>query len=923
MNSVCASSNNPLERALLAAVSLSIVVLAFLGCSTDNQRGALSDAIDLPAEAYGLMPEDVDEFVAIDLEQLFAGAAPDDYLDQFSDRWEDALRDVGVNWEDVSRMAFMETDSSNLRILQGNLDFQAVRDELSDAGFEEDEYRGFELWTDGRIDAAETVALIEKDGYVVFENRGDDLVLDVLRGLDRGTGLVGHEEDSDLSYLLDQVDAGWYVYLDVGDQCGGIDLSNCETLVWSTLDERGDLVVVWRYLFSDDDSADSAAIELEGRFNAIGAYAEVKIVAEDQIVVVEAEIDDEDWNPQTWAVPVKDSDNDRPAVQSADTQVVDEFRTSTQTSTETDGENLTVPAPESREGNDMGSRVEPSAQPKSVDSVGIFAPNVRVTVTIAVDEISPLIQEPRRDIRATGGIGKDLSIYETIVRAPHVSPPAPPPQDHTSYAPSDLGLAESWEVTTDFSSITYTIRENIPWHDNGGNWGDLKTEDVAWTFNSAFASNSVNNGAQEIGPAMKLGFEVIDDRTVRQNIEPSGFDPRWTWLQGNASYHGVVVVSKTAFDELGWEGFGAYAIGTGKYRVDEWIGGDKIVLERVRDHWTGIQPSVENVTIVQIPRPAAREAALRAGEIDIGELSPQVIDQVVNDIGGKVQEIGIARPQGFQMAGNYWSIQCSDCEGGIMPRPGWEEGVAKGLPWIGDPSLPASMEAARKVRWALALAIDRESIIENELGGPSRVIYTWQNILPDDPSHKNEWVIPYDVDMAKRYMSEAGVPDGFDMEIWVPETFSPNNIAAAGAAAEMWRSDLGISVTIDRTEYGARRPQTVDKTINVPFIHGINWIPGAVSARYICPNPGHIVGFTLEQEYCDIGLSNADELDVTRRIANNIAVQDYLSHQMLFVPLFQHPYNLFAVAGTVAEWDPYNSQDVLPNRPESIVLAAP
>ncbi len=542
-------------------------------------------------------------------------------------------------------------------------------------------------------------------------------------------------------------------------------------------------------------------------------------------------------------------------------------------------------------------------------------------VTIAVGEVPPLIQEPRRDIRATGGIGKDLSIYETIVRAPHVAPPNPPPQDHTGYSPDDLGLAQSWEVASDFNSITFKLREDIPWHDNEGDWGYLTAEDVAWTYNSAFAPDSVNNGAEEIGPEMKVGFDVIDDLTVRQNIEPGGFDPTWAWLQGNAGFNGIVIVSKSAFDELGEEGFGTTAVGTGKYKAVEWTADDQVVLEAVADHWTGIQPSVGTVRIVHMPEAASREAALRAGEIDIGELSPQVINDVVNDIGGSIQEIGIARPQGFQMAGNYWSTSCSDCEGGQMPRPGWEEGIEKGFPWIGDPGDPASMENARKVRWAMAMAVDRESIIENTLNGLGRVIYAWQNILPDDPSHKDEWIIPHDVAMAKQYMADAGVPDGFDMEIWVPSTFSPGTIAAAEAVAEMWRSQLGIDVTIDRTEYGARRPQTVDKTINVPFTHGINWIPGATSARYICAAAGHIVGFTMEQSVCDTGLSNATERDLEQRIANNIEVQDYLSHQMLFLPMFQHSANLFAVASTVESWDPYNSQDVLPNRPESIVLS--
>ena len=76
----------------------------------------------------------------------------------------------------------------------------------------------------------------------------------------------------------------------------------------------------------------------------------------------------------------------------------------------------------------------------------------------------------------------------------------------------------------------------------------------------------------------------------------------------------------------------------------------------------------------------------------------------------------------------------------------------------------------------------------------------------------------------------------------------------------------------------------------------------------------------MEQKYCDIGLSNATETSLQKRIANNIEVQDYLSEQMLFVPMFQASANLFVVSPDIASWTPYNSQDVLPNRPESITL---
>lgn len=169
-------------------------------------------------------------------------------------------------------------------------------------------------------------------------------------------------------------------------------------------------------------------------------------------------------------------------------------------------------------------------------------------------------------------------------------------------------------------------------------------------------------------------------------------------------------------------------------------------------------------------------------------------------------------------------------------------------------------------------------------------------------------------------MAEAGYPDGFDYEVWIPSTFGPGTRAAAEASVAMWRQELGINATIDKTEYGARRPQTVDKTINVPFTHGINWIPGATSARYICPNAGHIVGFTMPDALCELGMSNATELSLDKRIANNAEIQDFLSEQMLFIPMFQAPALLFGVGPRIDKWDPYNSQDVLPNSPESITL---
>ena len=77
---------------------------------------------------------------------------------------------------------------------------------------------------------------------------------------------------------------------------------------------------------------------------------------------------------------------------------------------------------------------------------------------------------------------------------------------------------------------------------------------------------------------------------------------------------------------------------------------------------------------------------------------------------------------------------------------------ANDLPWIGNPFSPDDdnnpagmddMEQARLVRWALAMAVDRESVNDqllNGLGGPVYVEF----IDPKSEHWQDKWHVPYD-----------------------------------------------------------------------------------------------------------------------------------------------------------------------------------
>ena len=72
------------------------------------------------------------------------------------------------------------------------------------------------------------------------------------------------------------------------------------------------------------------------------------------------------------------------------------------------------------------------------------------------------------------------------------------------------GLAESWEVSDDGLTVTYTLRENLTWSDGT----PLTADDVAWNVNT-----SVEQGWQNhISTTQNLTAEAVDERTVRGHL---------------------------------------------------------------------------------------------------------------------------------------------------------------------------------------------------------------------------------------------------------------------------------------------------------------------------------------------------------------------------------------------------------------------
>jgi len=142
------------------------------------------------------------------------------------------------------------------------------------------------------------------------------------------------------------------------------------------------------------------------------------------------------------------------------------------------------------------------------------------------------------------------------------------------------------------------------------------------------------------------------------------------------------------------------------------------------------------------------------------------------------------------------------------------------------------------------------------------------------------------------------------------------------AAAEMWRDNLGLDVRLETTNYTARRPDLIGRSISIPFLHsrtvGDNTEP---KGRLMSPELGGANrGMELPDEildktwYAGLGATSAEQV-----IQGNIALQDFLSKWTLQAPTVQR-INFAAVGTRVMEWKPQMDTFGTINSPERVVI---
>ena len=209
-------------------------------------------------------------------------------------------------------------------------------------------------------------------------------------------------------------------------------------------------------------------------------------------------------------------------------------------------------------------------------------------------------------------------------------------------------------------------------------------------------------------------------------------------------------------------------IGNGPYVLREWSYKSHMRLVKNERYWNAANVRIETIDVL----PMTTDLALvgyEKGELDLVTALPPLAAEVL------VRQHGQGKRPDVYVAGNlatyFYRLNCSR----------------------------APLNDVR-VRRALALAIDKQAIIEKvgRLKQPEAVTY----VPPNLPGYERPEGVRRDVEEARRLLAEAGYPQGRGFpKLMLLYNTDEGHRNAAELAAQTWKTELGIQIELNNVEW--------------------------------------------------------------------------------------------------------------------------
>ena len=333
-------------------------------------------------------------------------------------------------------------------------------------------------------------------------------------------------------------------------------------------------------------------------------------------------------------------------------------------------------------------------------------------------------------------------------------------------------VAESWEVSADRRVYTFFLRPTAAWS-NGDpvtaqdfvySWRRILTPALGSEY--AYMLNCIKNAKAyqegKITDFSEVGVRAVDPRILEVTLnDPT---PYFLSMQMHFTYfpvHRPTIERFGRIDERNtkWTRPGNL-IGNGAFTLKRWIPNNALEVVKNERYWNAAQVRLPRIVFYPIDNIMTEERSFRTGQLHLTSSVP-------------IPKIAVYQSQNPDLIHLDPYLATYFYRLNVTRAP------------LNDV----------RIRRALAMSIDRKSLVENVLKGGQLPAYALT--VPGAGGYTCASAIEYNVQEARRLLAEAGYPDGQGMpRIELLYNTSESHKLVAEALQRMWKKNLGIDIAL-------------------------------------------------------------------------------------------------------------------------------